>query len=73
MDDVDRMALSEFGQRLRDFRLQQGLSQEELAERSGLDRTYVSGVERGKRNVSLLNIHALANALSISASQFFKS
>lgn len=52
-----------FGRNLRRLRLAAGLSQEELAARSGLHRTYVSSVERGNRNVSLENIVALATAL----------
>lgn len=45
------------------LRLSSGLSQEDLAERAGLHRTYVSSVERGQRNISLENIYAFANAL----------
>ncbi|WP_231511640.1 helix-turn-helix domain-containing protein [Chondromyces apiculatus] len=52
-----------FGRNLRRLRTSAGLSQEELAARSGLHRTYVSSVERGNRNVSLENIFALAEAL----------
>lgn len=48
---------------LRRLRMATGLSQEELAARAGLHRTYVSSVERGQRNVSLDNIFALARAL----------
>lgn len=54
-----------FGDRLRSLRVAKGLSQEELADRSGLNRTYVGSVERGERNVSLLNIHKLAAAISV--------
>lgn len=54
-----------FGQRIRKFRMEAGLSQEALAEIAELDRTYVSGIERGKRNVSLKNIYKLATALKI--------
>lgn len=53
-----------FGRNVRKLRIAVGLSQEALAARAGLHRTYVSSVERGKRNVSLENIVALATALS---------
>lgn len=49
-----------------------GLSQEGLAFDSGLDRTYISSLERGKRNVSLINIQKLANALGIKASNLLE-
>jgi transcriptional regulator with XRE-family HTH domain len=54
-----------FGRKLRKLRLQKGISQENLAELAGLHRTYVSGVERGERNISLVNIERLARALAI--------
>jgi transcriptional regulator with XRE-family HTH domain len=57
--------LADFGARVRAARLRAGLSQEELAHRAGLDRTYVSGVERGRRNISLANICRVAAALDI--------
>ncbi len=50
---------------MRVLRRQRNLSQEELAFRAGLDRSYVGGVERGERNVSLLNILRLAKALEV--------
>lgn len=55
-----------FGQRLRKLRTQKGVSQEKLAELADLHRTYVSGVERGERNISLVNIERLAKALGVS-------
>lgn len=62
-----------FGQRIRELRKERGLSQEDLAELCGLDRTYISGIERGLRNVALRNIEALAQALGVSLSDLFKN
>ena len=56
---------TEVGGMLRDFREQKGWSQEELGHHSGLHRNYIGGIERGERNVALLNIARLANALGI--------
>jgi transcriptional regulator with XRE-family HTH domain len=61
--DVADTPAAIFGRNLKRLRSEAGLSQEELASRSGLHRTYVSSVERGNRNVSLENIFALAAAL----------
>jgi transcriptional regulator with XRE-family HTH domain len=55
-----------FGKRLMELRKAQNLSQEQLALESGLARSYLSGVERGLRNISLLNICRLAETLSVS-------
>ncbi|MDF9809747.1 MAG: helix-turn-helix transcriptional regulator [Aurantimicrobium sp.] len=60
-----------FGDRIRALRSEQGLSQEEFAHEIGLDRTYIGGVERGERNVSLDNIHRIASALDVSPSELF--
>ena len=60
-----------FGRRVRELRLGLGLSQEELAERAGLHRNYVGGLERGERNVALINIGKLARALNVSPTELF--
>ncbi len=51
------------GKKVRQLREEAGISQEKLGELTGLDRTYISGIERGKRNPSLRNIDKLAKAL----------
>lgn len=60
-----------FGQAVRELRENIGISQEELASRSGLHRTYISDVERGERNIGLGNIEALAKGLGISLIELF--
>ena len=60
-----RALLKRFGESIRATRMGMGLSQEQLAELSGLDRTYVGGVERGERNISLVNMAKLARALNV--------
>jgi len=62
---------SRFGERVRELRKKKGLSQENLALVSGLDRTYIGGVERGERNISLVNIHAIADALGVPIRELF--
>lgn len=57
--------LAAFGRQLQDLRKNKNLTQEELGARAGLDRTFVSSCERGQRNISLLNIYKLADALKI--------
>lgn len=61
-----------FGRRVRELRLSQGLSQEKLGQICGLDRTYISSVERGHRNVSIENISAIAAALGMTLSHLFR-
>lgn len=60
-----------FGKAVRNFREQLGISQEDLALRCGLHRTYISDIERGHRNVGLSNIEAIAEGLSISLIELF--
>lgn len=63
--------LVKFGERLRKIRTDRKISQEALAHKADLDRTYVSGVERGTRNISLINICKLAEALNVDPVMFF--
>lgn len=62
-----------FGLKVRTLRLAAGFSQEALAERSGLHRTYISSLERGQRNVGLDNIIKLAAALGVPPSRVFEA
>ena len=57
--------LKHFGDRVKKLRLQKGWTQEELANRAGLHRTYIGSIERSERNVSLINIEKIAKALNI--------
>ena len=66
------LELKRFGARIRELRVAAGLSQEHLASKCGLHRTYVGGVERGERNVGLLNIHAIAKALGVHVDTLFR-
>jgi len=60
-----------FGFAVKDRREALGLTQEEFAERAGIHRTYLSDIERGTRNVSLINIERVALALSVKISELF--
>ena len=62
-----------FGTAVKFRREELSMTQEELAEKAGIHRTYLSDVERGTRNLSLINIEKLAAALSISMSKLFQS
>jgi transcriptional regulator with XRE-family HTH domain len=64
--------LVSFGENLRSHRTGIGISQEELAHRAGLDRSYVGGVERGERNISLINLVKLAHSLGLTASELLQ-
>lgn len=60
-----------FGSRLKEIRISKNISQEELSYRAELHRTYISSIELGKRNVSLVNIEKLAKALDCQIIDFF--
>ena len=65
-------ALDLFGQNVRKQRTERGLSQEALADKAALDPTYISGIERGVRNPSLLSIIRIAQALGIESGNLFE-
>ncbi|WP_295068756.1 helix-turn-helix transcriptional regulator [Ruminococcus sp.] len=66
------MITEKLGERIRELRLKTGLSQEKFALKIGLDRTYYSSVENGKRNVAIVNIEKIANGFGITLSELFK-
>ena len=63
--------LQRFGANLKEIRLRNSLSQEKLAFSVELDRSYISDIERGKRNVSLINILKLSKALNVHPKELF--
>lgn len=68
MNDIRLIA---FGHKVRAIRKTKGLSQEALADLSGIDRSYMGHIERGQKNVTLLKIYQIADALNVSVSKFF--
>lgn len=60
--------LENFGNCVRELRLQQKMTQEELANKAGLHRTYIGMIERAEKNITLLNIQKIASALSVEIS-----
>ncbi len=61
-----------FGIKIRELRKARGLSQESLADLAELDRSYIGGVERGDRNISLINIQKISIALNVNIVELFK-
>lgn len=59
--------LREFGKRVKGLRKKRGWSQEELGKKAGLHRTYIGSIERNERNVSLINVKRIADALGVRA------
>lgn len=70
---MKREVLIKFGQKVREERARLGLSQEELAGRAGVHRTYIGMIERAEKNITLENIEKIAKALQISIADFFHS
>jgi transcriptional regulator with XRE-family HTH domain len=74
MDRTGEDAIKQrFGARMRNLRKARNLSQEALAFASGLDRSYLGAIERGEKNVSLINIHRIAEALMVGPGELFKN
>ena len=65
--------LKKFGQRIKELRIETGLSQEKFALKIEMDRTYFSSVEAGRRNISICNIKKIIDGLGISLSDFFEN
>lgn len=65
------MIKEQVGKRIKELRLAKNMSQEDFAFKCGLDRTYITSLERGKRNISLINLEKIANAFEMSLSEFF--
>lgn len=68
---VNSSILIKFGQKVRNCRLKLKLSQEELAARAGVHRTYIGMIERAEKNITLLNIEKIAKALKIKLGYLF--
>jgi transcriptional regulator with XRE-family HTH domain len=68
-DQIPKSARTVLAANLRRLRLARGLSQEQLAERAGIHRNYLGGIERRERNVGLDNIENIARALDVSVSE----
>jgi transcriptional regulator with XRE-family HTH domain len=71
-DVIFLLSSQRFGKRVGEIRLKRKWSQEKLTEESGLHTTYISGIERGRRNVEMENVVKLARALKVDVGQLFK-
>lgn len=65
--------LKHFGKRIKEERIKRGFSQEELASRAGLHRTYIGMIERAEKNVTLENIEKIAKSLNLNLSNLFEN
>ena len=66
------MITKQVGQRIKEIRIRAGLSQEKLALKAELDRTYLAGVENGRRNLSIKSLEKIVNALNMTFQSFFE-
>jgi len=71
MDLAQRRFLKQLGDRIRERRSELGMTQTELGERCGLHRTFIGSVERGERNVSVLNLRVIARILRVPLEDLF--
>ena len=69
---MESKTLKKFGDRVREERLKRSLSQEKLAAKAGVHRTYIGMIERAEKNITLENIQKIAGALSIKLSEIFR-
>lgn len=69
---MNKSTLEKFGEKVRAERLSQGLSQEQLATKAGVHRTYIGMIERAEKNITLENISKVARALNLSISELTK-
>ncbi len=69
---MNKTILEKFGERVREERLKQNLSQEELASRAGVHRTYIGMIERAEKNITLENIEKIGKALNITVDKLLK-
>ena len=69
---MKKAILVKFGKKVREERLKQGLSQEALAAKAGVHRTYIGMIERAEKNITLLNIEKIAKALNITSNNLIK-
>lgn len=67
----DKEILKSFGYRIRELRLKNEMTQEELASKAGLHRTYIGMIERAEKNITLKNIQKLADALEVGIKEIF--
>ncbi|MBS0424961.1 MAG: helix-turn-helix transcriptional regulator [Proteobacteria bacterium] len=63
--------LIEFGEKIRELRKEQGISQEELSYKADLHRTYIGMIERAEKNITLINIEKIAKALNVDIKELF--
>jgi transcriptional regulator with XRE-family HTH domain len=70
--ETKRNILISFGEKVREIRKEKGLSQEELAHKANLHRTYIGMIERAEKNITLVNIEKIANALEVDINELIQ-